>query len=147
MGHHLPWWLKGVQPRYGRHGLGCSSLRSQLHKISRASSAVLMPASLGGVTTMRRRSWVVDPTHPIVQGIKENIILEEDDGYYEHDYPLLMSLYLSVGSQAVKYSVQVAYSREQLQEIFYFRPGHEWASSHILQRKGSESNQERCWVR
>ncbi|MBO5275341.1 MAG: ThuA domain-containing protein, partial [Clostridia bacterium] len=28
--------------------------------------------------------WVVDPTHPIVQGIGENIIIEEEEMYGEH---------------------------------------------------------------
>lgn len=74
----------------------------------------------------KERIWVVQPSHPIVQGIGEYIELEQEEMYGEHfDVPapdeLLMVSWFEGGE--VFRSGCVYYRGAG--RVFYFRPGHE----------------------
>jgi len=70
--------------------------------------------------------WVVDPGHPIVEGIGENIIIEHEETYGEHfiipepDELVLISWF----SGGEVFRSGCCYKRGK-GKIFYFRPGHE----------------------
>ena len=70
--------------------------------------------------------WVVDPTHPIAQGIGEKIILEEEEMYGEHfiiptpDELVFISWF--AGGEVFRSGC--VFNRGN-GKIFYFRPGHE----------------------
>jgi trehalose utilization protein len=74
----------------------------------------------------KERLWVVDPSHPIVEGIGEYIELEKEEMYGEHfDIPapdrlVLMSWF--EGGEVFRSGC--TYQRGK-GKIFYFRPGHE----------------------
>ena len=70
--------------------------------------------------------WVVDPTHPIVQGIGENIIIEEEEMYGEHFIiPTPDELvFISWFSGGEVFRSGCVFKRGN-GKIFYFRPGHE----------------------
>jgi len=74
----------------------------------------------------RERIWVVDPGHPIAQGINEQIILEQEEMYGEHfDIPQPDTLVLVSWFQGGEvFRSGCCYHRGQ-GKIFYFRPGHE----------------------
>jgi len=72
------------------------------------------------------RLWVVDPTHPIVEGIGSYIELEKEEMYGEHfDIPTpdeLLLLSWFEGGEVFRSGVTYKRGRGK---IFYFRPGHE----------------------
>ncbi|PXW91075.1 trehalose utilization protein [Streptohalobacillus salinus] len=72
------------------------------------------------------RLWVVDPTHPIVEGIGSFIELEKEEMYGEHfDIPTpdeLLLLSWFEGGEVFRSGVTYKRGRGK---IFYFRPGHE----------------------
>lgn len=74
----------------------------------------------------KERLWVVDPSHPIVEGIGEYIELEKEEMYGEHfDIPapeqLIMMSWFEGGEV---FRSGCTYTRGN-GKIFYFRPGHE----------------------
>lgn len=74
----------------------------------------------------KERLWVIEPSHPIMEGINEYIELEEEEMYGEFfDIPapdeLLMISWFEGGEVFRSAST---YKRGQ-GKIFYFRPGHE----------------------
>ncbi|THE11404.1 trehalose utilization protein ThuA [Bacillus timonensis] len=74
----------------------------------------------------KERIWIVDPSHPIVEGLGEYIELEKEEMYGEHfDIPaphqLLMVSWFEGGEV---FRSGCTYQRGK-GKIFYFRPGHE----------------------
>jgi trehalose utilization protein len=74
----------------------------------------------------KERIWVVNPGHPITQGIGEYIELEEEEMYGEHfDIPqpdeLIMMSWFEGGEV---FRSGCCYTRGA-GKVFYFRPGHE----------------------
>ncbi len=74
----------------------------------------------------KERIWIVDPTHPIVEGLGEFIELDKEEMYGEHfDIPtpdeLVMVSWFEGGEV---FRSGCTYKRGQ-GKIFYFRPGHE----------------------
>ena len=74
----------------------------------------------------KERLWVVDPSHPITEGIGEYIELEHEEMYGEHfDIPQPDELiFLSWFTGGEVFRSGVTYRRGN-GKIFYFRPGHE----------------------
>jgi len=74
----------------------------------------------------KERLWVVDPSHPIVEGIGPYIDIEKEEMYGEHfDIPEPDELvFISWFSSGEVFRSGVTYRRGQ-GKIFYFRPGHE----------------------
>lgn len=74
----------------------------------------------------KERLWVVDPSHPIVEGIGEYIELEKEEMYGEHfDIPTPDELLLVSWFEGGEiFRSGCTYKRGQ-GKIFYFRPGHE----------------------
>lgn len=72
------------------------------------------------------RLWVVDPSHPIAEGIGEYIELEREEMYGEHfDIPAPEQLvFLSWFEGGEVFRSGCTYQRGK-GKIFYFRPGHE----------------------
>lgn len=70
--------------------------------------------------------WVVDQSHPIVQGIDEKFILETEEVYAEPTlFPVPDELvFLSWFSGGEVFRSGCTYKRGR-GKIFYFRPGHE----------------------
>lgn len=72
--------------------------------------------------------WVVDPTHPIVQGISlgDRIILEHEEMYGEHFNTAIPDelVFISWFSGGEVFRSGAVYKRGR-GKIFYFRPGHE----------------------
>ncbi|MDH9161808.1 trehalose utilization protein ThuA [Staphylococcus succinus] len=74
----------------------------------------------------KERLWVVDPTHPIVEGIDSYIELEQEEMYGEHfdipvpDETVLISWF--EGGEVFRSGVTFKRGNGK---IFYFRPGHE----------------------
>ena len=76
--------------------------------------------------------WVVNPTHPIVKGIGENIVLEREEMYGEHfRIPEPDELvFISWFSGGEVFCSGCVFNRGR-GKIFYFRPGHEaWPTYH-----------------
>ncbi|GAE35273.1 ThuA domain-containing protein [Halalkalibacter akibai] len=74
----------------------------------------------------KERLWVIDPSHPIVEGIGEYIELEKEEMYGEHfDIPapdqLIMMSWFEGGEV---FRSACTYQRGK-GKVFYFRPGHE----------------------
>ncbi|MCM2606970.1 ThuA domain-containing protein [Rossellomorea marisflavi] len=74
----------------------------------------------------KERIWIVDPSHPIAEGIGESIELEKEEMYGEHfDIPapdqLVMVSWFEGGEV---FRSGCTYQRGN-GKIFYFRPGHE----------------------
>jgi trehalose utilization protein len=74
----------------------------------------------------KERIWIVDPSHPITEGIDEYIELEREEMYGEHfDIPapeqLVMVSWFEGGEV---FRSGCTYSRGN-GKVFYFRPGHE----------------------
>jgi trehalose utilization protein len=74
----------------------------------------------------KERIWVIDPSHPIVEGLGEYIELENEEMYGEHfDIPtpdeLVMVSWFEGGEV---FRSGCTFKRGQ-GKIFYFRPGHE----------------------
>lgn len=74
----------------------------------------------------KERLWVVDPSHPIVEGIGPYIDLDEEEMYGEHfDIPVPDELiFVSWFAGGEVFRSGCTYRRGQ-GRIFYFRPGHE----------------------
>lgn len=78
------------------------------------------------VADEKERLWVVDPSHPIVEGIGEYIELEKEEMYGEHfDIPTPdQLLFISWFEGGEVFRSGCTYQRGK-GKIFYFRPGHE----------------------
>jgi trehalose utilization protein len=78
------------------------------------------------VADEKERLWVVDPSHPIVEGIGEYIELEREEMYGEHfDIPAPdQLLFVSWFEGGEIFRSGCTYQRGK-GRIFYFRPGHE----------------------
>ncbi len=74
----------------------------------------------------KERIWVVDPAHPIAEGIGEYFELEQEEMYGEHfDIPTPDELiFMSWFEGGEVFRSGVTYKRGN-GKIFYFRPGHE----------------------
>lgn len=74
----------------------------------------------------RERIWIVEPGHPIAQGLPEQIVLEHEEMYGEHfDIPAPDKLVMISWFQGGEiFRSGCCYHRGQ-GKIFYFRPGHE----------------------
>ncbi|MGG5253501.1 ThuA domain-containing protein [Neobacillus sp. SM06] len=74
----------------------------------------------------KERIWVVDPSHPIAEGLGESIELEREEMYGEHfDIPVPDQLvFVSWFEGGEVFRSGCTYSRGN-GRIFYFRPGHE----------------------
>ncbi len=70
--------------------------------------------------------WVVDPSHPIVQGLDEKIVLEQEEMYGEHfSIPTPDELvFVSWFEGGEIFRSGFCYKRGK-GKVFYFRPGHE----------------------
>ncbi|KON67470.1 PalA [Peribacillus butanolivorans] len=78
------------------------------------------------VADEKERLWVVDSSHPIVEGIGEYIELEKEEMYGEHfDIPTPdQLLFISWFEGGEVFRSGCTYQRGK-GKIFYFRPGHE----------------------
>ncbi len=74
----------------------------------------------------KERLWVIDPAHPIAEGIGEYFELEQEEMYGEHfDIPAPDELvFMSWFQGGEVFRSGVTYKRGN-GKIFYFRPGHE----------------------
>ncbi|WP_408006999.1 ThuA domain-containing protein [Pseudalkalibacillus sp. A8] len=74
----------------------------------------------------KERLWVVEPSHPIVEGVGEYIDLEKEEMYGEHfDIPAPDELiFVSWFEGGEVFRSGCTYRRGK-GKIFYFRPGHE----------------------
>lgn len=74
----------------------------------------------------KERLWVVDPSHPITEGISEYIEIEKEEMYGEHfDIPAPDQLvFVSWFEGGEVFRSGCTYQRGN-GKIFYFRPGHE----------------------
>jgi len=72
------------------------------------------------------RVWVVDPSHPIAEGLGESFLIEHEEMYGEHfDIPAPDRLvFVSWFSGGEVFRSGCCYQRGR-GRIFYFRPGHE----------------------
>jgi trehalose utilization protein len=74
----------------------------------------------------KERLWVVDPSHPIVEGIGEYIELEREEMYGEHfDVPVPDELVLLSWFEGGEVFRSGCTYRRGNGKVFYFRPGHE----------------------
>ncbi|MFC4322066.1 ThuA domain-containing protein [Litchfieldia salsa] len=74
----------------------------------------------------KERLWVIDPSHPIAEGIGEFIELEKEEMYGEHfDIPAPDQLiFMSWFEGGEVFRSGCTYQRGK-GKVFYFRPGHE----------------------
>jgi trehalose utilization protein len=74
----------------------------------------------------RERIWVVEPAHPIAEGLGESFVIDHEDMYGEHfDVPAPDALVLVSWFQGGEvFRSGCCYQRGR-GRIFYFRPGHE----------------------
>ena len=74
----------------------------------------------------RERLWVVDPSHPIAEGLRESFVIEQEEMYGEvFDVPAPDRLVLVSWFQGGEvFRSGCCYQRGR-GRIFYFRPGHE----------------------
>jgi trehalose utilization protein len=74
----------------------------------------------------RERIWVVDPAHPIAEGLGESFLVEHEEMYGEHfDIPVPDRLVLVSWFQGGEvFRSGCCYQRGR-GRVFYFRPGHE----------------------
>jgi trehalose utilization protein len=74
----------------------------------------------------RERIWVVDPSHPIAEGLGDGFAIEEEEMYGEHfDVPAPDRLVLVSWFQGGEvFRSGCCYERGR-GRVFYFRPGHE----------------------
>lgn len=74
----------------------------------------------------RERIWVIDPTHPIAQGLTEFFEVEHEEMYGEHfDVPTPDELVLSAWFQSGEVFRCGCVWRRGYGKVFYFQPGHE----------------------
>jgi trehalose utilization protein len=74
----------------------------------------------------RERIWVVDPSHPIAEGLGDGFLIDHEEMYGEHfDIPAPDRLVLVSWFQGGEvFRSGCCYERGR-GRIFYFRPGHE----------------------
>lgn len=74
----------------------------------------------------KERIWVVDPSHPIAEGIGEYIELEKEEMYGEHfDIPTPDELIFTSWFEGGEIFRSGCIFKRGNGKIFYFRPGHE----------------------
>jgi trehalose utilization protein len=74
----------------------------------------------------KERLWVVDPTHPIAEGIGEYIELEQEEMYGEHfDIPAPDELIFTSWFEGGEIFRSGCTFKRGNGKVFYFRPGHE----------------------
>lgn len=74
----------------------------------------------------KERLWVVDPTHPITDGLGEYIELEKEEMYGEHfDIPVPDELIFVSWFEGGEVFRSGATFKRRNGKIFYLRPGHE----------------------
>ncbi|MCP3031523.1 ThuA domain-containing protein [Halobacillus sp. A1] len=74
----------------------------------------------------KERIWVVDPTHPITEGLGEYIDIEKEEMYGEHfDIPAPDELVFVSWFEGGEVFRSGATFKRGRGKIFYFRPGHE----------------------
>ncbi|MBA2175513.1 ThuA domain-containing protein [Halobacillus locisalis] len=74
----------------------------------------------------KERIWVVDPSHPITEGLGEYIDIEKEEMYGEHfDIPTPEELIFVSWFEGGEVFRSGATFRRGRGKIFYFRPGHE----------------------
>ncbi|WP_269411628.1 ThuA domain-containing protein [Lentibacillus daqui] len=74
----------------------------------------------------RERLWVVDPTHPITEGLGSYLELEQEEMYGEHfDIPAPDELVFISWFEGGEVFRSGATFKRGNGKIFYFRPGHE----------------------
>ncbi|MFD1362078.1 ThuA domain-containing protein [Lentibacillus salinarum] len=74
----------------------------------------------------KERLWVVDPTHPITEGLQQYIELEKEEMYGEHfDIPTPDELIFISWFEGGEVFRSGATFKRGRGKIFYFRPGHE----------------------
>ncbi|MBO1515402.1 ThuA domain-containing protein [Metabacillus bambusae] len=74
----------------------------------------------------KERLWVVDPSHPIAEGIGEYIELEKEEMYGEHfDIPAPDELVFTSWFEGGEIFRSGCTFKRGNGKIFYFRPGHE----------------------
>lgn len=74
----------------------------------------------------RERLWVVDPAHPIAEGLGESFVIEEEEMYGEHfDIPAPDRLVLVSWFKGGEVFRSGCCFERRRGRIFYFRPGHE----------------------
>jgi len=72
------------------------------------------------------RLWVVDPSHPIAEGLDESFLIEQEEMYGEHfDIPAPDRLVLVSWFQGGEVFRSGCCFQRGRGRIFYFRPGHE----------------------
>ena len=74
----------------------------------------------------KERLWVVNPSHPIAEGINEYIELEKEEMYGEHfDIPLPDELIFTSWFEGGEVFRSGCTYKRGNGKVFYFRPGHE----------------------
>ena len=74
----------------------------------------------------KERLWVIEPSHPIMEGIDEYIELEEEEMYGEYfDIPAPDELLMISWFEGGEVFRSACTYRRGKGKIFYFRPGHE----------------------
>lgn len=74
----------------------------------------------------KERLWVVDPTHPIVEGLGEYFELPQEEMYGEHfDIPVPDELIMLSWFEGGEVFRSACTFKRGNGKIFYFRPGHE----------------------
>ncbi|MBS4206964.1 ThuA domain-containing protein [Bacillus sp. FJAT-50079] len=74
----------------------------------------------------KERIWVIDPSHPIAEGIGEYIELEKEEMYGEHfDIPAPDELVFTSWFEGGEVFRSGCTYRRGNGKVFYFRPGHE----------------------
>ena len=74
----------------------------------------------------RERLWVIDPSHPIAEGLGESFVLDEEEMYGEHfDIPAPDRVVLVSWFQGGEVFRSGCCFERGNGRIFYFRPGHE----------------------
>jgi trehalose utilization protein len=74
----------------------------------------------------KERLWVIDPSHPIAEGLPETFVLPHEEMYGEHfDVPVPDDLVLMSWFQGGEVFRSGCCWRRGAGKVFYFRPGHE----------------------
>ena len=74
----------------------------------------------------KERLWVVDPSHPIADGVGEYIELEKEEMYGEHfDIPAPDELIFTSWFEGGEIFRSGCVFKRGNGKVFYFRPGHE----------------------
>jgi trehalose utilization protein len=74
----------------------------------------------------RERLWVVDPSHPIAEGLGESFVIDHEEMYGEHfDIPAPDQLVFVSWFQGGEVFRSGCCYQRGVGRVFYFRPGHE----------------------